>query len=89
VQLEILNRVISKAGDGEPRTLGLRLVLAASQDELAATWPIGMFQAALGFAGHTAESKAVHRVVRGCRVSRYGEMAAAALTILDQASETA
>jgi hypothetical protein len=84
VQLEILNRVISKAGEGDPQTLGLRLVLAASQDELAAAWPIGMFQAALSFAGRVDESRAVHGVMVGCRVSRWGEMAAGALAILEQ-----
>ena len=43
-QAEILGRIVQKAGVGHPRTLGLRLVLAASEDEDAAAWPIGQLK---------------------------------------------
>jgi hypothetical protein len=41
-QAEILGRILQKAGVGHPSTLGLRLVLAASEDEHAVAWPIGL-----------------------------------------------
>ena len=83
-QIETLERVIQRAGEGHPKTLGLRLVLAASEDEFAAAWPIGALAKAFHVAGHPVEGEAVHMVAYGCRVSRYGEMAATALALLNQ-----
>ena len=88
-QLEILDRIVQKAGDGHPKTLGLRLVLAASQDELAAAWPIGLLSKALHASGRSTEGQAVHSVAHGCRVARFGDMAAAALALLNQKIEAA
>ena len=88
-QLEILDRIVQKAGDGHPKTLGLRLVLAASQDELAAAWPIGLLSKALHASGRSTEGQAVHSVAHGCRVARFGDMAAAALALLNQKMEAA
>jgi hypothetical protein len=88
-QLEILDRIVQKAGDGHPKTLGLRLVLAASEDELAAAWPIGMLSIALRASGRSTEGGAVHKVAHGCRVSRFRDMAAAALPLLNQKIEAA
>jgi hypothetical protein len=88
-QLEILDRIVQKAGDGRPKTLGLRLVLAASQDELAAAWPIGLLSKALHASGRSTEGQAVHSVAHGCRVARFGDMAAAALALLNQKMEAA
>ena len=88
-QLEIIDRVILKAGDGHPKTLGLRLVLAASEDELAAAWPIGMLSKALHASGRPTEGDAVHKVAHGCRISRFRDMAAAALPLLNQKIEAA
>src|SRR5215471_2020688 len=86
-QLEILDRIVQKAGDGHPKTLGLRLVLAASEDDLAAAWPIGMLSKALRTSGRSTEGDAVHKVAHGCRVSRFRDMAAAALQLLNQKIE--
>jgi hypothetical protein len=86
-QIEILDRIVQKAGDGHPKTLGLRLVLAACEDELAAAWPIGLLSKALHISGRPIEGQAVHSVAHGCRVARYGDMAAAALALLDQKIE--
>src|SRR5215831_14462504 len=86
-QLEILDRIVQKAGDGHPKTLGLRLVLAASEDEFAAAWPIGLLSKALHASGRSTEGDAVHKVAHGCRVARFGDMAAAALALLNQKIE--
>src|SRR6516164_4108382 len=88
-QLEILDRIVQKAGDGHPKTLGLRLVLAASEDELAAAWPIGMLSIALRASGRSTEGNAVQKVAHGCRVSRFRDMAAVALSLLNQKIEAA
>jgi hypothetical protein len=74
-QIEILDRIVQKAGDGQAKTLGLRLVLAACEDELAAAWPIGLLSKALHISGRPIEGQAVHSVAHGCRVARYGDMA--------------
>ena len=86
-QVQILDGIIQKAGDGHPRTLGLRLVVAASKDEHAASWPIGLLAKALGVAGRATESHAVFMVAQGCRVSRFGDMAATALELLNRKLE--
>src|SRR5215813_7419260 len=78
-QAEILGRIVQKAGIGNPRTLGLRLVLAASEDEHAVAWPIGQLSRALRLSGRPTEGEAVWKVAQGCRISRYRDMAAAAL----------
>ena len=83
-QTEIVDRIIQKAGAGHPKTLGLPLVLAASDDELAAAWPIGLLSKALRVSGRPAEADAVHRVALGCRLSRFKNMAAAALQVLNK-----
>lgn len=88
-QLEILDRIVQKAGDGHSKTLGLRLVLAASEDDLAAAWPIGMLSKALRASGRSTEGDAVHKVAHGCRVSRYKDMAATALVLLSEKIEAA
>jgi hypothetical protein len=88
-QLEVLDRITQKAGEGHPKTLGLRLVLAASEDELAASWPIGLLSKALHVSGRHTEGDAVHMVAQGCRVSRYRDMAAAALVLLNEKIEAA
>jgi len=88
-QLEILDRIVQKAGDGHPKTLGLRLVLAASEDELAAAWPIGLLSKALHASGRRTEGNAVQKVAHGCRVSRFRDMAAVALSLLNQKIEAA
>ena len=88
-QLEILDRIVRKAGDGHTKTLGLRLVLAASEDDLAAAWPIGMLSNALRTTGRSTEGDAVHKVAHGCRVSRYRDMAATALVLLNEKIEAA
>ena len=88
-QLEILDRIVQKAGDGHPKTLGLRLVLAASEDDLAAAWPIGLLSKALHLSGRHTEGNAVHAVATGCRVSRYKDMATTALALVNQKIEAA
>ena len=88
-QLEILDRIVQKAGDGHPKTLGLRLVLAASEDELAAAWPIGLLSKALHASGRRTEGNAVQKVAHGCRVSRFRDMAAVAFSLLNQKIEAA
>lgn len=88
-QLEILNRVVEKAGDGDPKTLGLRVVLAAAEDEHAAAWPIGLLSKALRFSGRPTEAEAVHKVALGCRLSRFKDMAANALVLLNEKIEAA
>jgi hypothetical protein len=86
-QLEILNRIVQKAGDGHAKTLGLRLVLAASEDDVSAAWPIGTLSRALRASGRSIEGDAVHKVAYGCRVSRYRDMAANALAMLNDKIE--
>ena len=88
-QVQILDRIIRKAGDGHPNTLGLRLVLAAAEDELAAAWPIGLLSKALRAAGYEKEGFAVYSVAQGCRVARFKDMAATSLTLLNQKLEEA
>ena len=88
-QLEILDRIVQTAGDGHPKTLGLRLVLAASEDELAAAWPIGLLSKALHASGRRTEGNAVQKVAHGCRVSRFRDMAAVAFSLLNQKIEAA
>jgi hypothetical protein len=88
-QLEIIDRIVQKAGDGHPKTLGLRLVLAAAEDDLAAAWPIGMLSKALHASGRYTEGDAVHKIAHGCRVSRYRDMAANALVLLNEKIEAA
>jgi hypothetical protein len=46
-QVQILDRIIQKAAEGNPKTYGLRLVLAASRDEQAGAWPIGLLSKAI------------------------------------------
>src|SRR6201981_538178 len=75
-QAEILGQIIEKAGDGIPRSLGLRLVLAASGHKYARTWPIGLLAKAFHVSGCPTEANAVWKVAMGFRVSRYGNMAA-------------
>ena len=87
-QVEILDRIIQRAGDGYPKTLGLRLVLAASEDEIAAAWPIGLLSKALRVSGRPTEADAVHRVALGCRLSQFKGMAAAALPLLNKRLQT-
>jgi len=65
------------------------LVLAASEDELTASWPIGLLSKALHVSGRHTEGDAVHMVAQGCRVSRYRDMAAAALVLLNEKIEAA
>ena len=86
-QTQALDRIIQKAGDGHPKTLGLRLVLAASEDECTASWPIGILSKALGVAGYATASHAVHMVAYGCRVGRFKDMAATSLALLNQKLE--
>jgi hypothetical protein len=88
-QVEILEHIIQKAGDGHPKMLGLRLVLAASEDEIAAGWPIGLLSKALHLSGRRTEGNAVHAVATGCRVSRYEDMATTALALVNQKIEAA
>ena len=88
-QAEILGRIVQKAGVGHPSTLGLRLVLLASEDEHAVAWPIGQLSRALRLSGRLTEGDAVWKVAQGCRTSRYRDMAAAALTLLNQRIEEA
>lgn len=83
-QIEALDRVIQRAGDdNDPKTLGLRLVLAAAHDEYAGAWPIGLLAKALHASGRPEMGTAVHRVAIGCRTARFGDMAAAALALLE------
>ena len=86
-QTQALDGIIQKAGDGHPKTLGLRLVLAASEDECTASWPIGILSKALGVAGYATASHAVHMVAYGCRVGRFKDMAANSLALLNQKLE--
>jgi hypothetical protein len=86
-QIEILDQIVETAGDGEPRTLGLRLLLAAAEHRYAATWPIELLSKALHLSGRPTEAHAVHKVAVGCRVSRYRDMAANALALLNQKIE--
>jgi hypothetical protein len=86
-QIEILAGIVQKAGEGHPKTLGLRLVLAACEDELAAAWPIELLSKALHLSGRPTAAHAVHKVAVGCRVSRYRDMAANALALLNQKIE--
>jgi hypothetical protein len=88
-QVEILDRVIRAAGNGDPKTLGLRLVLSASEDEHAAAWPIGLLSKGLRLSGRPIEGDAVHKVAMGCRTSRYRDMAANALVLLNEKIEAA
>jgi hypothetical protein len=88
-QAQILGRIVQKAGVGHPSTLGLRLVLAASEDEHAVAWPIGQLSRALRLSGRPTEGQAVWKVAEGCRTSRYRDMAAAALALLNQKMEEA
>jgi hypothetical protein len=83
-QIEILNEIIETAGEGHPKTLGLRLILAASEHRSAAAWPLGMLSKALRLSDRPTEADAVNRVAMGCRVSRYRDMAANALALLNQ-----
>jgi hypothetical protein len=86
-QAAIIDCVVRKAGEGHPKTLGLRLVLAASQDEYAAAWPIGQLAKALHASGRRREGELVHRVALGCRTARYRDMAASALELLNKKLE--
>jgi hypothetical protein len=86
-QAEILGQIIEKAGDGIPRSLGLRLVLAASEHKYAAAWPIGLLAKAFHVSGCPTEANAVWKVAMGFRVSRYGNMAATALAVINEKLE--
>jgi hypothetical protein len=86
-QVQILDRIIQKAAEGNPKTYGLRLVLAASRDEQAGAWPIGLLSKAFSVAGHSTEAHAVFTVAQGCRVSRYEAMAESSLKILNRKLE--
>jgi hypothetical protein len=86
-QAAIIDCVVRKAGEGHPKTLGLRLVLAASEDEYAATWPIGLLIKALHASGRRREGEAVYRVALGCRNARYRDMATSALELLNKKLE--
>jgi len=86
-QVETINRIIQKAGEGHAKTLGLRLVLAAAEDEQAAAWPIGLLAKAFSAAGQATESHAVYQVMQGCRTARFRDMAAAALEAINKRME--
>jgi hypothetical protein len=83
-QVEILDRLLQKTADGPIQTIGLRLVLAASEDEQAAAWPIGALSKALHLHGRHHEGQAVYSVAWGCRLSRYRDMAASVLEQVNQ-----
>jgi hypothetical protein len=83
-QVETINRIIQKAGHGRRKTIGLRLVLAASEDEAAGAWPIGLLTKMLAVAGHATASHAVYQVMQGVRVGRYREMARTSIELLHQ-----
>jgi hypothetical protein len=86
-QEEILGQIIESAGEGDPKTIGLRLVLAASQHKDAGAWPIGLLAKAFHLSGRQLEGDAVYKVASGCRVARFGDMAASALTLLNRKPE--
>jgi hypothetical protein len=86
-QEEILGQIIESAGEGNPKTIGLRLVLAASQHKDAGAWPIGLLAKAFHLSGRQLEGDAVYKVASGCRVARFRDMAASALTLLNQEPE--
>jgi len=88
-QAEILGQIIEKAGDGNPRSLGLRLVLAASEHKDAAAWAIGLLAKAFHVSGCPTEASAVWKVAIGFRVSRYGNMATTALAVINKAAPEA
>jgi hypothetical protein len=83
-QLETIYRIIQRAGHGHRKTLGLRLVLAASEDEAAGAWPIGLLAKMLAVAGYATASHAVSQVMQGVRVSRYREMARNSIEVLNK-----
>jgi hypothetical protein len=83
-QVETIDRIIQKAGDGRRKTLGLRLVLAASENEAAGAWPIGLLAKMLAVAGHATASHAVYQVMQGVRVGRYREMARASIELMNE-----
>jgi hypothetical protein len=79
-QEEILGQIIESAGEGDPKTIGLRLVLAASQHKDAGAWPIGLLAKAFHLSGRQLEGDAVYKVASGCRVARFRK--------IDRAHET-
>ena len=86
-QTAVIDRIIARAGDGDRRSLGLRLVLAASEDECAGSWPIGLLSMAFSVAGHATASHAVYQVAQGCRTARFRDMAASALEVINKRIE--
>ena len=86
-QTAVIDRIIARAGDGDRRSLGLRLVLAASEDECAGSWPIGLLSKAFSVAGHATASHAVYQVAQGCRTARFRDMAASALEVINKRIE--
>jgi hypothetical protein len=62
-------------------------VLTASEHKDAAAWPIGLLVKAFHVSGCPTEANAVWKVAMGFRVSRYGNMAATALAVINEKSE--
>ena len=58
-------------------------------DEITGSWPVVIPLKALGIAGHAAASSAVAGTVMGCRVSRFKDVAEAALEYLNRKVEEA
>lgn len=83
-QLETINRIVQRAGHDHRKTLRLRLVLVASEDEAAGAWPIGLLGKMLAVAGHATASHAVYQVMQGVRVGRYREMARTSIELLNK-----
>jgi len=83
-QVQTINRIIQRAGHGHRKTLGLRLVLAASEDEAAGAWPIGLLAKMFAVAGQATASHAVYQVMQGVRVGRYREMARTSIELLNK-----
>ena len=81
---KVIDRIVQQAGDGRPETLGLRILLAAANDEAGAGWPVGHLARAMRVSGHVAESEALKRVLFGCRAGRFREMTAVVLDILNK-----
>ena len=81
---KVINRIVQQAGDGRPETLGLRILLAAANDEAGAGWPVGQLARAMRLSGRVEESEALKRVLFGCRAGRFREMAPVVLDILNK-----
>ena len=85
-QLSIIDRVVDQAGAGDnhPETLGLRLMLAAAVDKHAGAWPLYVVIKALEISGRPQLAHALRFVVLGCRASRFGDMAACAIDVIER-----